>query len=356
MENFDFIVIGAGLFGIYASIDLNKRGYKVLLIDKEQIPYSKASLINQARIHMGYHYPRSITTAISSLNFSKRFINEHQEFINQSFTSLYGIDKYGSLTTKEQFIRFSKFLNLYYEEIEIPNIFKKDRFEACFKVQEFTFDPFLLREYYLSKIENSKIKELFGCNIEKAYKVKDKWHIELNLDNKLKKYICASNVVNATYASINIINEIFNLEKIDVENQFSEIVLVYCNCLSNYGLTVMDGPFVSIIPYGNSGLHSLTSVSYTHHNNFTNHKDNKLKKNKPISNSKKMITQLGNYLSDKEKIYNHGSLYTIKTKLKKSHINDSRPTNILKLSENPGFYQLFSGKISSIYEFEGLWQ
>ena len=130
MENFDFVIIGAGLFGIYASLDLEKRGYKVLLLEKEKTPYTKASLINQARVHMGYHYPRSITTAISSIKHSQKFISEHKEFLNQSFTSLYAIDKYGSLTNKEQFIRFTKFLNLYCEEVDIPNYFKSDRFET----------------------------------------------------------------------------------------------------------------------------------------------------------------------------------------------------------------------------------
>ena len=356
MEDYDFVIIGAGLFGIYASIDLDKRGYKVLLIEKEKTPYSKASLINQARVHMGYHYPRSLTTAKSSMNFSERFIFEHKDFLNSSFTSLYGIERYGSLTNKSQFIRFTKFLNLYCEEIKIPNIFKNQRLEALFKVQEFTFDTFLLREYYLSKLGNSKIIKYFNCFLEKVYKGKNKWNLKLKLGNKSDIWVSTNNVVNATYASINSINEIFKLDKLNVENQLSEIVLIYCESLSKYGLTVMDGPFISIIPYGNSGLHSLTSVSYTHHNNFTHQKLYSLEKNKPRSNSTKMIKQLKNYLSDHEKIYNHGSLFTVKTKLKKSHINDSRPTNIIKLNDNPGFYQLFSGKISSIYEFEELWK
>ena len=356
MEEFDFVIIGAGLFGIYASIDLEKRGYKVLLIEREKIPYSKASLINQARVHMGYHYPRSLTTAKSSMNFSERFIYEHKEFLNLSFTSLYGIEKYGSLTNKSQFIRFAKFLNLYCEEIKIPNIFKNQRLEACFKVEEFTFDPFLLREYYLSKLEDSKITKFLNCNLEKIHKEETKWNLKLKLGEESHRWISTSNVVNATYASTNNINEIFNFDKLEVENQLSEIVLIYSESLSKYGLTIMDGPFISIIPYGNSGLHSLTSVSYTHHDNFTDQKFYNLKKNKPRSNSTKMIKQLKNYLSDHEKIYNHGSFFTVKTKLKKSHINDSRPTNILKLNDNPGFYQLFSGKISSIYEFEELWK
>ena len=45
MVKYDFIVVGAGLFGIYASLDLNKKGYKVLLIDKEKFISAKLSSV-----------------------------------------------------------------------------------------------------------------------------------------------------------------------------------------------------------------------------------------------------------------------------------------------------------------------
>jgi hypothetical protein len=46
------------------------------------------------------------------------------------------------------------------------------------------------------------------------------------------------------------------------------------------------------------------------------------------------------------------SYFTIKSKLKASHIDDGRPTEIALLSEKPRFYCLFAGKINSIYEVE----
>ncbi len=35
--------------------------------------------------------------------------------------------------------------------------------------------------------------------------------------------------------------------------------------LKNTGITVMDGPFFSLMPFGRTGLHSLTSVTFTPH-------------------------------------------------------------------------------------------
>ena len=35
--------------------------------------------------------------------------------------------------------------------------------------------------------------------------------------------------------------------------------------LRNVGITVMDGPFFSLMPFGQTGLHSLTSVTFTPH-------------------------------------------------------------------------------------------
>ncbi len=356
MIKYDFVVIGAGLFGIYASIDLNKKGYKVLLVDKAKFPYKKASIVNQARVHRGYHYPRSVTTALASNDFSERFIKDHENLINKEFSHFYGIDKFGSLTNANEFIRFANFLGLDYEEIKITEPFSNRRLEALFKVQEFSFDPFLLREFYLNILFEKKIETRYSTFIKSAEKGEESWKLNLINHDKKEIFVECANIINATYSSINEINQIFKFKKIEVITQLSEILFIYCEDFFSKGLTVMDGPYISIMPYGFSGIHSLTSVVYTHHNNFSNFR----KKNNnlfiPKSNKEKLLKQLRNYFLNDFKIINHGSLFTYKTKLKSSHIDDSRPTNIYKLSEKPGYFQLFSGKISSIYEFENLWK
>ncbi|MEZ4951492.1 MAG: hypothetical protein R2784_19220 [Saprospiraceae bacterium] len=135
-------------------------------------------------------------------------------------------------------------------------------------------------------------------------------------------------------------------------------------------MTVMDGPFCSTMPYGNSGLHSLTSVLYTHHAiakgdfpefncQLGNHNclpeqpdDCNICNVKPSSSFEKMKQQLSLYVKDDFLPESGTSKFAIKTKLKSSQIDDGRPTQIGLLHENPPFYCIFAGKINAIYEIE----
>lgn len=65
-----------------------------------------------------------------------------------------------------------------------------------------------------------------------------------------------------------------------------------------------------------------------------------------------MLAQMKQYFSDDIDFQYFSSYFTIKSKLKASHIDDGRPTEIALLHENPPFYCIFAGKINSIYEIE----
>ncbi|MBC7774884.1 MAG: FAD-dependent oxidoreductase, partial [Phycisphaerae bacterium] len=82
-EHFDFVVVGGGIFGCYAALHLAGRGAKVAILEKEARLFQKASLVNQARLHSGYHYPRSVATAAMSDEHKARFTEEHRSFVNQ---------------------------------------------------------------------------------------------------------------------------------------------------------------------------------------------------------------------------------------------------------------------------------
>ena len=76
---YDKIIIGAGLYGMYSALFCAKQGDKVLVLEYDPRPFMRATYINQARVHMGYHYPRSYSTAIKSAGYFKRF-NEDFSF------------------------------------------------------------------------------------------------------------------------------------------------------------------------------------------------------------------------------------------------------------------------------------
>lgn len=370
--SYDFTIIGGGIFGCYAALYLARKGHRVALVEKEKELFKKASIVNQARLHGGYHYPRSVATARMSDDNKKRFTIEHKELINFSFQKYYAIDKFGSMTDAAQFERFCEFINIKCERIFDHPFFNYDRMEALYLTTEYSFDPVLIGEYYKEKIEAEKNITVFNFyKINKVEKENNRWHIFIKKikENNLIE-IKTSAVINATYSGSNGVNQKFGVSEIQLMHEISEMAFVTSPQLKDMGLTVMDGQFGSIMPYGKSGLLSLSSVAYTHHKvsyeNLPTFDCQKINTEctpefssicnfceaKPTSNYRKMLAQMKRYFSEKVQLNYMTSFFTIKSKLKANHIDDGRPTEISQLHAKPDFYCIFAGKINSIYEIE----
>jgi len=341
-------------------------------VEKEQALFKKASIVNQARLHGGYHYPRSVATAIMSDDHKERFTAEHRPFIHFEFEKYYAIDQYGSFTGAAQFERFCRFIGIRCEQVDGHPLFNYDRLEALYLTTEYTFDPVLIGEFYKKEVrETPGIEVKLFTAVQSAGEGVGEWQAVLkNLGDGGLEEVRAGTVINATYCGSNAVNRQFGLEDINLMHEISEIAFVTSPQFKDKGLTVMDGQFGSLMPYGKSGLLSLSSVAYTHHKvsydnlprfdcqqiNLSCRPDFIENCNfcgaKPRSNQHKMIGQISQYLSEKVELHYLTSFFTIKSKLKANFIDDGRPTEISVLHRNPDFYCIFAGKINSIYEIE----
>jgi hypothetical protein len=366
---FDKIIIGAGLFGLYAAIFSAKRGEHVLVIEYEDQPFKRASTINQARVHMGYHYPRSLSTAIKSKEYVDRFYRDFGFCINSEFDQLYAISSNFSWTNAEQFVKFCKNAGIRCEEISASKYFRPAMCDGAFLTSEYSYDANILIQH-LMKVINTypNITLIFSAEIVAIHNNGLEYHIILQ-DGK-EYHSCF--VLNTTYAGVNQIHKLLNFDYFDIKYELCEVMLCKVNeNLQNLGITVMDGPFFSIMPYGESGLHSLTSVTFTPH--FTCFDDLPVFDCQKQSNGFCSSIRLGNcntcpakpqsawpymnnlvkkYLKTEYQIEFVKSLYSIKPILMTSEIDDSRPTVIKQYSENPAFYSVLSGKINTIYDLD----
>ncbi len=373
MEQYDFLIVGGGIFGIYAALFLREQGQRVLLVEKEKALLKKASIVNQARLHSGYHYPRSVATALMSDDNKARFTADHEAFINFEFEKYYAIDRFGSFTDAAQFERFCAFIGIPCEPVSNHPYFNYHRLEALYRTKEYTFDPILIAEYYRQRLYDAapEVTPRLFTEVAAAGAAGETWQVELkDLSSGHTETVAARQVINATYAGSNAINRLFGVRDIDLMHEISEMVFVNSPQIRDIGLTIMDGPFGSIMPYGKSGLLSLSSVAYTHHkvsyDNLPTFDCQQINTNcrpdftdicnfcpaKPSSNYRKMLGQIRHYFTNKVEFQYFTSMFTIKSKLKASYIDDGRPTEISVLRENPRFYCIFAGKINSIYEIE----
>lgn len=121
-QHMDYVIIGAGIFGLYAAVLLGDKGYRVAIIETDAQPIQRASYINQARVHNGYHYPRSVSTAAKSAHYYERFNREFEFAIHSKFKKIYAISKHDSLTNAEQFKRFCDHVKSRRKKSILPNI------------------------------------------------------------------------------------------------------------------------------------------------------------------------------------------------------------------------------------------
>lgn len=375
-RNFDKIIIGAGLYGLYAAKFCSDRNEKILVLEYDDAPFQRATYINQARVHMGYHYPRSLTTAIKSAGYFKRFVEDFGFCIHDKFDQVYATSDKFSWTNAKQFMDFCKAADIPCEEVAVSKYFNPGMCDGAFMTQEYTYDAKILQDYYAQQLKDKPgITMKFGARIDKIVKNTDKFAIYME-DGTLFE---APFVLNATYASVNqIIDKVegINKEFFNIKYELCEIILCEPSVnLRGTGITVMDGPFFSIMPFGRTGLHSLTSVTFTPHvTSYDTYPVFKCQEGLE-ANRKAACTpvNLGNcstcphkpdsawpymsHLADKymkkEYAYTYKeSLYSMKPILKSSEVDDSRPTAIRILSEGPTFISVLSGKINTVYDLD----
>jgi len=369
-EFYDKIIIGAGLYGLYAAHFCAKRGERVLVLEREPEAFMRATYINQARVHMGYHYPRSLTTARRSAKYFQRFCRDFSFSINGEFEQIYATSAKFSWTNASQFVSFCKNAGIPCREISPDTYFNSGMCNGAFITKEYTYDAKILRDYFLTALINfSNVKILY--NFELTYIENSGGNISIY--DRDKNVYKTSFLLNATYASTNQILKMLDLNPFPIKYELCEIILCNVNdTLKHLGFTVMDGPFFSIMPFGKSGYHSLTSVTFTPH--ATSYERVPIFKcqegiatcsyrslgncnncpNKPKTAWTFMSSLARKYVRKEFGFSYVRSLFSMKPILKASEIDDSRPTVIKKDLDSPTFISVLSGKINTVYDLEDI--
>ncbi|MEE4464876.1 D amino acid oxidase (DAO) family protein, partial [Azotobacter chroococcum] len=124
--------------------------------------------------------------------------------------------------------------------------------------------------------------------------------------------------------------------------------------LQELGITVMDGPFFSIMPFPARGLHTLSHVRYTPHLHWSDRQGidpyQKLKQYECLTRVDRMLRDTGRYIPSVLGAKHIDSLFEVKTVLMKNEADDGRPILFEKHPELPGCYSVLGGKIDNIYD------
>lgn len=369
MEVWDKIILGAGLYGLYAALFCAKRGERVLVLEREPAPFRRATYINQARVHQGYHYPRSLSTAGKCAHYFERFNADYGFCIHRDFEQIYATSAQFSWTSGAQFQRFCRWAGIPCTEVAPGRYFRDGMCDGAFLTREYTYDAALLRDYFLEQLKAyPKVCLCCGVSIEELQRGGTTYQVRTAEHGQSE----APFLLVAAYAGVNELLTALDFEPFPLKYELCEIILCRPEGgLRDRGFTVMDGPFFSIMPFGRTGLHSLTAVTFTPH--AASHAPLPTFSCQEESGGACRPDRLGNcddcparpatafpymaglarkYLREEYGFTYEKSLFSMKPILLRSELDDSRPTVIRTYSEGPTCVAVLSGKVDTVYDLD----
>lgn len=352
---YDGVVIGGGFFGLSIGLELGRSGKNILIVESQPEAMTRASMINQARVHAGYHYPRHINTALRSKFNLPLFSARYGAAIVSNFTHYYAIARDQSLVSAKQFKTTMELMSaspLRLAPSSIHKNFNLERIEAVFEVQEPAFDALKLRDLVLSEIADCKSVELkTSCRFETAQLESDLFKVTTSQGE-----FCTKRVFNCSYANLASIQSNVGLTSTPLQYELAELCVVEVpEILKSTAITVMCGPYFSIMPFPmKPGTHTLSHVRWTPHFSWSGL--SRTFEHRPPSNYELMKRDASRYVPVLENIRLKDSIFEIKTLLPQNEKNDGRPILFQKQSEGR-WINILGGKIDNIFDvFESLRQ
>ena len=353
---YDVVVIGGGFYGCSIAAFLKAKGRTVLLIERESDLLRRASYCNQARIHSGFHYPRSFHTAYRSRVNSPLFIRDFADCVSDDFVSLYCVARARSNVTSRQFRRFCDLIgaplrpaNKRYEKLFNPRLI-----ESVFEVREYAFDGEALRQHFRDRLDALGVEVWLRREVA-AVTETDAGRVRVSLADGAA--VEASFVFNCTYSNLNHIRGLEGDGKVRLKHEIAEIALIQPPVeLEGLAVTVMDGPFFSCMPFPARGMHSLSHVTYTPHAAWVETPDfapspyRVLQDMGPLTRIQFMLKDAQRYLPALARAVYKDSLFEVKTVLASNEVDDGRPILFRTHGRQKRIVSVLGGKIDNIYD------
>jgi glycine/D-amino acid oxidase-like deaminating enzyme len=356
MSDRAIVVIGGGFYGCSVADHLARQGANVVLLERSPDLLTRASYHNQARLHNGYHYPRSFSTAYRSRWNFRRFMQEFRPAIVTEFVKLYAIARAGSKVSPRQFEFFCS-------TIEAPirparscfaELFSPRLIAAVYETQEYAFDAGILRRSLMERLALAGVKVQLETSViaVEAHPGGDGLVVIDDRGNATP----ADYVFNCTYSGLNTIHGI-TPTRTRLKHEITELTLVQLPPeLEGISVTVMDGPFFSFMPFPDRSLSTFSHVRYTPHSAWLeapDHCPNPYTLLDGVARSSTfgfMIRDAQRFIPSLAGMEYRDSLFEVKTVLVKHEGDDGRPILFEVDPHQPRIVSMLGSKIDNIYD------
>lgn len=227
-------ILGGGWYGCHIALELLQEGHEVQLWESAPRLFSGASGGNPARLHLGYHYPRSHTTRAACQAHVFHFMERYGFLTRAVPVNIYAVAK------DDSWVDFGTYHQVMRAELPCIPIAKPEEFglqnvEGALLTGERHILIDRAREWFADKLAD------VACyNAPRGHAGEEPRGVDLTVD--------------CTFCS-------YDAQGID---RYEPCITVLMRGPTDRAVTIMDGPFPSLYPWDEAqGLNSLTSASLT---------------------------------------------------------------------------------------------
>ncbi len=340
-----FAVVGGGFYGCSVAAHLARQGARVVLLEARADLCGGASYFNQARVHGGYHYPRALRTAGRSQASYVEFMARYRTCVVDDFLCVYAVAR-GSLTNARKFRRMCDYIGapLTDPPAAVRRLFNPATIEASWLTREAVFDAVKLRELVRDELDATGVTVRLAAPVRAV--AEDLSGSRVTLDTG--EVVRVDRVLVCTYGE--------GIEELPAGVGYSGLHCEPCEmalvdlpeALKSKGITVMDGPYFSLMPFPSTPYHTLSHVRYTPHGAYASYEEAAAALRRGLaSRADRMIRDATRYVPALARAVHRESLWGVKSVPSRRDGDDARPI-ILRRSDGGRVLSLLGSKIDNI--------
>lgn len=250
-------IIGGGVFGSEIAIRLAVNGFQVSLFESRDNILLGATPNSVLRLHLGFHYPRDLQTAIQSRTGFREFLERFPTVIDNDFRNYYALAKSDSRVSRTQFLEFVSASGLEMSEIAGDCLdkvgFATNLVDAIYSNSEAVIDVDRLRNLLLEDLKEYGVDKNLNTEIVHAKFSSNKWILTDNRGNGTEFDF----VVRSTYGHDRLRIEHEQIPEARNYEFHSTLVLEARLSIERIGMTIIDGDFLTVLPKANDVSHLL---------------------------------------------------------------------------------------------------
>lgn len=258
-------VVGGGVFGAAVGVELG-RHCDIAIFERHRDLMTEASYVNQWRHHGGFHYPRSFDQVREIKATRGAFEAEYGEAVLRGFPAYFCTSVHGREIPAERYLAACSRNELAFTvERPPPEVVDPDTVSLCLKVDEGVYDFARLKAILAARLEHNPTTRVHLETevVDATITASGAKRLTLRRGDEQREEEF-DYLVNASYANRNIVAKWLGFPVEPLRFHFDELLLVRLP-IAPICVSIVDGPFTSLVGTGRDGLFILSHALDSSH-------------------------------------------------------------------------------------------